>query len=224
MKKIIWHGSDHAVPTPTFGMGNIHNDYGLGFYCTENVNMAKEWGVQDGRNGYANRYEIEMDGLSVLNLSDGSHTMLEWLAILLENRTFDDISPLAVEAKEYLKRNFLPDYRSYDIIIGWRADDSYFSFASDFVNGVIPYRVLCSLMKLGKEGEQFVLKSPKSFSALGFLGIEEAKWNEWYPKKAFRLKAARRDYFENGKNRRITGDIYITKILEEEMRNDDPRL
>ena len=43
--------------------------------------------------------------------------------------------------------------------IGYRADDSYFSFASDFINGAISYRQLCNAMCLGKLGQQFVLKS-----------------------------------------------------------------
>lgn len=163
--KIIYHGSDHAVPTPSYGIGNIHNDYGLGFYCTENANMAKEWGVREGRNGYANRYEIDMDGLSVLNLSNVKSTMMEWLTILLENRTVDDISLLMREAKEYIRQNFLPPYRDYDIIIGCRANDSYFSFASDFMNGVILYRVLSEAMKLGKKGEQIVAQEASALSA-----------------------------------------------------------
>lgn len=223
MKKIINHGSDHAVTTPAWGLGNVHNDFGDGFYCTETLNMAKEWGVREGRNGYANKYYIELDGLSVLNLTEGYST-LEWLTILLENRVFDDDTLLAKEAKEYLGKNFNLNYKDYDILIGYRADDSYFSFASDFINGVIPYRVLCSAMKLGRLGEQFVLKSRRSFSAIEFLSIEEAKWHEWYPKKTFRLRAAQRDYFESEKNRRVKGDIYITEILDKEIKRDDTRL
>lgn len=28
---------------PQYGMGNVHNDYGRAFYCTESIKMAKEW-------------------------------------------------------------------------------------------------------------------------------------------------------------------------------------
>lgn len=44
----------------------------------------------------------------------------------LENREFDTSAPLAAEAKEYLMNTFHLDYKSADIIIGYRADDSYF--------------------------------------------------------------------------------------------------
>ena len=51
-------------------------------------------------------------------------------------------SPLGFEAKEYIKNNFLIEYQNKDIIIGYRADDSYFSFAQDFINGGRSYRQL----------------------------------------------------------------------------------
>ena len=142
MKKTVYHGSDHIIERPKYGYGKIYNDYGVGFYCTENQNMAKEWGVSADKNGYANRYEIECDGLKVLNLNMRDYTMLHWLTILLENREFDASTPLAAEAKEYLLQNFHLDYEKADIIIGYRADDSYFSFAADFINGAISYRQL----------------------------------------------------------------------------------
>ena len=40
---IIYHGSKDIIEKPEFGKGNQKNDYGLGFYCTENVELAKEW-------------------------------------------------------------------------------------------------------------------------------------------------------------------------------------
>ena len=152
MEKIIYHGSDHIIEKPKFGYGKPYNDYGIGFYCTQNPNMAKEWGVGIDHNGYANRYKIECDGLTILDLNAPGYTMLHWLTILLENREFDTSAPLAAEAKEYLMNTFHLDYKSADIIIGYRADDSYFSFASDFINGAISYRQLCNAMRLGKLG------------------------------------------------------------------------
>lgn len=75
-------------------------------------------------------------------------------------------SALAAEAKEYILKNFKIEYEEYDAIVGYRADDSYFSFAQDFINGSISYRQLNRAMHLGKLGQQFVLKSKKHFSRL----------------------------------------------------------
>ena len=79
-------------------------------------------------------------------------------------------------------------------------------------------------MRLGKSGKQFVLKSKRSFERLRFLGYETADYREWYKKKAFRDKSARRQYFDVERNRRQKGDLYITTILDEEMTADDPRI
>lgn len=222
--KIIYHGSKDIIEKPKFGKGKPYNDYGLGFYCTENLALAKEWAVDIGRDGYANIYEIDDSRLSVLNLNDEQYTILHWLAILLENRHFDSPSSLSHEAKEYILNNFSVDYKSYDVIIGYRADDSYFSFAQDFLNGTISYRQLNNTMHLGNLGQQFVLKSKKAFDLISFIGYENASFNEWYSRKENRDKAARRDYFDTEKNKRLRGDIYITQIIDEEMNGNDARL
>lgn len=224
MKIEIYHGSDHIIKKPSFGYGKPYNDYGKGFYCTYSQDMAKEWGVRIDRNGYSNKYKIETDSLKILNLNDGSYSILTWLAILLENREFEIPSPLALEAKEYLLNNFLINYKEYDIIIGYRADDSYFSFAQDFLNGTISYRQLTNAMYLGKLGEQFVIKSEKAFEALSFEGYEIADKSIWYSKKETRNKNARRDYLDRERNKRQRGDLYIIDIIDEEMRIDDHRL
>ena len=224
MTKKIYHGSEFIIEQPQYGYGKMYNDYGQGFYCTEEAVMAKEWGVGYERDGYANCYEIDMTGLKVLDLNADVYCELHWLAILLENREFDAHSALGYEAKEYIKAHFLIDYSDYDIIIGYRADDSYFSFAQDFINGAISYRQLTNALRLGNLGQQFVLKSKKAFEQIRFLGAEVAKYDEWYTRKELRDKGARRDYFDLERNRRQKGDIFITQVIDEEMRADDSRL
>ena len=130
MEKIIYHGSDHIIEKPKYGYGKTYNDYGVGFYCTENPDMAKEWGVGKEHNGYSNQYKIDCDGLSVLNLNK-HYTMLHWLTILLENREFEVSTPLAAEAKEYLIKNCHLDYSAYDIIIGYMQNNPNDSSLSD---------------------------------------------------------------------------------------------
>ena len=224
MKRVLYHGSESIIEKPVYGFGKTYNDYGLGFYCTDSIDMAKEWGVFEKKDGYANCYELECDDLQILDLNSEEYCILHWLTILLQNREFDILSPLSLEAKEYLTQHFSVDYENYDAIIGYRADDSYFSFAQDFINGTISYRQLNHAMHLGKLGQQFVLKSKKAFEKMHFLGYEIAKSEEWYAKKKIRDKTARRQYFDLDKNRWQRGDIYITQIIDEEMKSDDSRL
>ena len=42
-KLTIYHGSQKLIQQPVYGAGNVRNDYGLGYYCTENVDLAKEF-------------------------------------------------------------------------------------------------------------------------------------------------------------------------------------
>lgn len=224
MVKKLYHGSANIIEKPMFGFGKAYNDYGLGFYCTDSLEMAKEWGVGKNQDGYANCYELECDGLDILDLNASEYCILHWLAILLQNREFDMPSALALESKEYLLANFSVDYKSPDAIIGYRADDSYFSFAQDFINGTISYRQLNNAMHLGKLGQQFVLKSQRAFERIRYTGSEIAKSDQWYAKKMLRDKTARREYFDVEKNRRQRGDMYITQIMDEGIVAYDPRL
>lgn len=224
MHRKIYHGSEKIIEHPKYGSGKKYNDYGLGFYCTDSLDMAKEWGVSRDKNGYANQYEIDCSNLLILDLNDEQYTILHWLTILLENREFDIPSGLALEAKKYLKNTFSIPYSDYDAIIGYRADDSYFSFAQDFINGTISYRQLNEAMHLGKLGQQFVLKSKKAFNQIHFLGYEVAASDEWFARKELRDKTARREYFSMERNKWQRGDLYIAQMIDEEMKPNDLRL
>lgn len=224
MIRKLYHGSTNIIEQPIFGLGKKYNDYGLGFYCTDSLEMAKEWGASKDKDGYANCYELDCDGLRILDLNGPEYCILNWLAVLLENREFDVPSGLALEAKNYILSNFAVNYKDYDAIIGYRADDSYFSFAQDFINGTISYRQLNNAMHPGKLGQQFVLKSREAFKRIHFLGYEVADHDEWYSRKMLRDKTARREYLDAERNKRQRGDLYITQVMDEEMTAYDPRL
>ena len=133
-KLTVIHGSQQIIEKPVFGKGNPHNDYGLGFYCTESIDLAKEWACSTETDGYANQYELDLTDLSILSLTSGDYNILNWLYILLENRKFRIGGDIAMQAKNYIFENFAIEYKKYDIVKGYRADDSYFSFANAFLN------------------------------------------------------------------------------------------
>ena len=220
----IYHGSKDIIKKPLFGIGKKYNDYGLGFYCTESIELAKEWAVDIDRDGFANIYELDIKDLKILNLNDKKYNILHWLTILLENRIFDIHSSLAYEGREYLLKNFKINYEDYDVIIGYRADDSYFAFAQDFLNGSISYKQLNNALLLGKLGNQIVLKSKKAFNKIEFIDYIKVDKDKYYPIKENRDKLARREYFNNERNKRQKRDINIINIIDEEMKENDPRL
>lgn len=221
---VLYHGSEKIIQTPEFGKGKRVNDYGRGFYCTEDRELAKEWACGRGKNGFANAYELDLQGLSILNLNSREYTILNWLAVLARYRTYWQKGSIAEEAKKYLQDHFFVDTDACDLIVGYRADDSYFSFAQDFVSGAISYRKLTEAMHLGRLGEQVVLKSRKAFEQIRFTGFEKADAKEYFYKKLNRDKAARRKYRMNKTAGDTVHDLYMLDIMREGMKNDDPRL
>lgn len=220
----IYHGSEKIIMSPEFGKGAKNNDYGRGFYCTEEIELAKEWACGKQNNGYANAYDLELEGLKILNLNDSKYNILNWLALLANHRTYWQNGSIAERAKDYIKENFLLDIADYDIIIGYRADDSYFSFAQDFVSGVISLQKLSNAMRLGKLGEQIVLKSEKAFEQIEFIDYEIADAEEYYTKKKNRERIARKEYRSSKKNKANINELFILDIMREEIKNGDARL
>lgn len=224
MEKILYHGSVNVIETPEFGKGNPKNDYGLGFYCTENIELAKEWACAENKDGFANKYRADMSDLTVCNLSGQDYHILNWLAVLLENRTFVLSQGLPSDAKGYIMETFMPDYKDADVVVGYRADDSYFSFANAFLNNTISLEQLGIAMYLGKLGEQVVIKSEKAFGALSFLGAEIAENEIYYPKRNFRDRKAREDFRKEKANGGAADAVYVIDIIRNRWRNDDERL
>jgi len=223
MKIKLYHGSAVVVRKPTYGIGRPYNDYGLGFYCTQSLDLAKEWSVDEGRDGFANTYSLDLSGLTVLHLEDKPYCILHWLSVLLQNRSFELDTELAADAKDYITTHFPVDTTIADAVTGYRADDSYFTFARNFLNGAIPLTRLAEAMRLGRHGLQFMVRSERTFERLRFQQAIPAHASEWYPAKKNRDDEARRLYREM-RGKREKNDLYITRILDEEMTADDLRL
>ena len=223
-KLTIYHGSSKIIERPDFGTGNPHNDYGLGFYCTESMELAKEWASSTETDGFANQYQLNLTGLSTLSLTSGDYHILNWLSVLLENRRFRIDGAIAQQAKAYISENFSVDYKQYDIIRGYRADDSYFSFANAFLNNTISVTQLEKAMVLGKLGEQIVLISQKAFASIEFVNAIPAPNEIYLPKKLARDTAARKDFQQEKARGSILTEQYILDIMREGWKNDDERL
>lgn len=223
---ILYHGSSKIIEVPTYGLGSETNDYGKGFYCTESSELAKEWACPTLNNGFSNKYEFDISDLNVLYLNKPRYNILNWLALLLNNRIFVKRSPIARQASQYILDEFLTDISDYDVIWGYRADDSYFSYAKDFLNNTISLSQLSQAMKLGELGEQIVLISPKAFENIKFIEYEIADGSIYNAHRMERDNIAKRAYLNNhGANFAINkDDLYVQDILREQVKNNDSRL
>lgn len=218
----IYHGSKRIVEVPKFGEGRVHNDFGLGFYCTESNDLAKEWAVSSLQDGFSNRYTLDTEFLNILRLNSPDYTILNWIAVLVEHRVFAINNPVAGRAKKYLTENFGINVNAYDIITGYRADDSYFDFAEAFLNNGITIQQLARAMQLGKLGEQIVIKSKFAFSKIKYEGFETAEKNTYYVLRKARDDDANKMYLNILEEE--SDGLYIQDIIRGGITNYDPRI
>lgn len=223
-KLTLYHGSPAVVGNPIWGLGNPKNDYGRGFYCTPHRDLACEWACSDASGGYVNSYQLHLPGLSILNLTAGDYTILHWLAVLFRNRTFrlsGDVAPLA---RDYLLQTFNVPVEDYDVVRGYRADDSCFSFADAFLKGAISLPQLERAMALGNLSEQVVPRSEKAFAQLEFLGAEAVDESLYFPRRKARDRVAREAFALERSRAAVLGEPRIFDILGEEWGENDARL
>ncbi|MCQ2793664.1 MAG: DUF3990 domain-containing protein [Bacilli bacterium] len=202
--------------------GKLTNDYGQGFYCTQDKELAKEWALKNGGCGYVNQYEFNFDKLNVLNLTEIKCQTLHWIAILLKYRTFrKDMQSKKIS--EYIIKHFSIDLSEYDVVIGYRADDSYFSYAQAFISNSLSLNGLSYALKQGNLGLQVALISEKAFSQIKFINSEEVD-DSYYVKFIQRDENARKAFSDYMKTHEFIDDIYIMDIIRNEITEDDPRL
>lgn len=218
----IYHGSEKIIEQPIFGEGKRNNDFGLGFYCTASEDLAKEWAVSSLHDGFCNRYTLDTEYLNILNLNSSDYTILNWIAVLVEHRLFSIKTPVAGRAKKYLIDNFSINVNAFDLIIGYRADDSYFDYAESFLNNGISVEQLARAMRLGKLGEQIVIKSKYAFSKLKYEGFDVAPKDKCYVLRKARDNEANQLYLEMLQEE--SDGLYIQDIMRGDIKNDDARI
>lgn len=210
MKRILYHGSTSIIKAPVYGVGNKNNDYGLGFYCCSKIELGKEWAARGG-NGFLNQYSIRDDRLKILDLTkEPFNNVLYWVALLMANRTISpDMKDKYPRELKYLFDNYLVDVSKYDVVIGYRADDSYFRFPEAFVRSEITFKSLQEIFEEGQLGKQYVLISKKAFENLKFIDyqiVEERYGIDYYHRKNEADKTfedlLRKDRYSNEKRMR----------------------
>ncbi len=170
----VFHGSDHIIKNPQYLGGKADNDYGNGFYTTEYEDRAKSWAVLNGdsKKSIVNAYQLEIEKLRVLDLNECG--VLAWIAEVVSHRGSNQEATGIVA--ERLVERYQPEDRSYDVIKGYRADDSYTQVVEAFLLNQINVYEVERLFYKGSLGNQIFLRSPKAF--------EHIKWIEAYPAEA----------------------------------------
>ena len=199
----VFHGSEQIIEHPTYGKGELHNDYGRGFYTTANKEMGKEWANRKTKNGFINKYSFDARGLSIFDLRDLD--VLNWIAVLMHNRDIEpQVKELYKKRFDFLEDSFYPkEIEQYDVIIGYRADDAYFKFPMYFIQNELSIERLREIYELGNLGTQIAIMSEKAFSKIKFISAEEVE----------------PIYFDRYRSRKNVADKRFDEIRIEEINN-----
>ncbi len=155
---IVYHGSETKIEKPIYKGSRKGTDFGSGFYCTENLLMAKSWCAL--RNGqYVNKYELDLTNLKVKEYK----LDLEWLLFVCYNRLNVDISI---------------ENSNYDVIIGPTADDKLYRTVQNFLDNVYSVDETLNILNCMKIDRQINLVSKKVLDNLKFLGVVELTLKE----------------------------------------------
>lgn len=207
---ILFHGSPNEIVTPTFGLGNEKHDYGMGFYLTESIELAKEWAVcrPDETNGWVHKFEFDTEGLKILDFQQIN--VLSWLAELMKHRDASDTKRYRVLAQKFIDK-YGVDTTGYDVIKGWRANASYFYIAKEFVKDNIDIDILEDLLSLGGLGIQYCIKTERAYAKLrevegSLLPVDYAEFNEKYNERDTTAREKMRELVDSDANK-------VTKVF-----------
>jgi hypothetical protein len=92
MIRTLYHGSPKIVRTPKFGSGGAWNDFGHGFYCTDSPELASQWAVLHGRDGFVNIYKMDDTGIRILDLGKEHLTLNKYRVRRGHTIEVDDIT------------------------------------------------------------------------------------------------------------------------------------
>lgn len=174
----VFHGSDHTIKNPCYLGGKPDNDYGNGFYTTQYEERAKSWATLNGKpeKAIVNVYHLDIEKLRVLDLNECG--VLAWIAEVVANRGTNQ--EMANIVGERLVAQYRPKDTEYDIIKGYRADDSYTQVIEAFLLNQINLYEVQRLFYKGSLGNQIFLKSEKSFEHINWIESYQAQYNEEY--------------------------------------------
>lgn len=220
----LWHGAPTIIERPEYGFGKSYNDFGLGFYCTEHKDSAREWACNKKNSGFINQYHLDTKTLSVLNLCSEEFSILHWVALLSNNREFSPVSMDGSTAVAYLQQHFLPNIATFDVIIGFRADDSCFSIVRAFLDSKISLKQLKELVAKENPALQVVLTSREAFKHLGFVNCEAVENTIYYTKRKSRDLQLHTAFIDALNAPHDNTALYMSQIVEERMGEHDERL
>lgn len=165
----VYRGSDNIIEAPASYFRGSDTDFGRGFYCCDDYQLAAEHSCMYSNNhkNIVNQYKIDLSSLNVLDFLDGTHTIMEWIGTILINRKLWNFPEGLTESVNFLRQHYgYSNISKYDAIIGWCTDDRYFTLVMKYFDNRCDIQELKYAMSQCDKKEQIVLVSPLAFNNL----------------------------------------------------------
>lgn len=133
------------------GTIQYEHSYGNGKYFTFSKAYASEF-------GNVNMYSLDYTGLNILDLRE--HDVKDWVNIVSFNRDLD----LRNDFKEFI-------IDQYDVIIGYRSDNSNLVALNKFIKGYIDSAELKRILTLDNRNINVCLKSERALNQITFCKV-----------------------------------------------------
>lgn len=181
---------------------------------------------EDTSVGWLHLYELDLSGLSVLNFEEiEKQRAFYWVTELLQHRESDDEESRGVyydDYKAYLMKHFALCSCSYDVVAGWRADDSYFRIVSSLLSDDLNIHLLEHSLRVGQLGIQYCCRSEKSFEHLKIAAEAQEVLVEYRERYLRRDRAGRKAFDEllkSPQNKNYANHFTMRDILSAFVRN-----
>lgn len=148
----VYHTGFREIPSPDIHYGRSNADFGLGFYLSDSLEFARRWaGERQGETTFVNRYTLHLQGLRVLRFTREAR----WFEYIRKNRA-----------------GYADMYGDYDVIIGPIANDTLYDTYGIITSGLLTTEEALTLLNLGNEYRQVVIKTAKAAAQLHWEGAE----------------------------------------------------
>lgn len=167
---ILYHGTGATFENPDLDNSREDVDFGVGFYTTQNKEMAKKWSSSK-RKSTINTYSFNRIGdlkIYTFKLDE------EWLDFVTNNR-------LGIDSQK--------KYDKYDILIGPTAENKVFDTVNEYIKGTYTKKEAIQYINVAGFDQQIVFKTGKAIQSLKFIKRELLEPDE----KAFIKLQANKD-------------------------------
>lgn len=148
---ILYHVGFEEIKNPDIHYGRKNADFGQGFYLTDDKEFSYRWAKEkEGADTILNTYELDFSKLTVRRLNRDNN----WTDYIYHNR------------------NRMPDIYTEDVIIGPIANDIIYDVMGIITSGMIPRDIAMSLLLIGPEYKQIVLKNKNAAANLKWISSE----------------------------------------------------